>query len=105
MSIIHEALKKAGQPVIAETNRPANKPAKIPLHPPVEQHRSKASTGWGAVFLWVALVLVAAPVLATLFHRSWRPSSTPAQTAVAPPTCSPGFNTFPFIKQYEPPSE
>ena len=81
MSIIHEALKKSGQPVVADaeksrssgTNKPdENKPS---LQPPLVRHRKKASVNWGPLFVLALFFLVAAPELGPLLFKAAR--STP----------------------------
>ena len=63
MSIIHEALKKTGQPVITESqkNTPGTKPGFRP-----ELLRKKPRSQWGPFMATVVLVLIGAPVLAPM---------------------------------------
>src|SRR3989338_2399909 len=67
MSVIHEALKKAGHPIIAQPD--GKKPA-VPLRPEIEFHRKKTAVGWGPLFMLAVLALVTGPILFPLFHTS-----------------------------------
>ena len=69
MSIINEALKKAGQSILSETK-------KSPVSPPsifrLEPLKKKKPVNWGPIFVMSVLVLITAPILAPLFHSSYR---------------------------------
>lgn len=63
MSVIHEALKKSGQPIMTET--PRNAQESRPGFRP-ELLRKKPRSNWGPFVGLVVLVLVGAPVIAPL---------------------------------------
>ena len=74
MSIIHDALKKSGQPVVGDTGKSPEKssaPGKAPLSPNLERHR-RASVSWGPIFVAAVLLLIAGPVLVPLFRSPGR---------------------------------
>ncbi len=76
MSIINDALKKAGQPMkektevlkssTFETGRPA--PIKTEIRPAAEVHRKKNSMNWGPFFIVIVMMLVTGPIIAPLFR-------------------------------------
>ena len=57
MSIINDALKKAGQPIYAETKKSGFQP---------ELLKKKGRINWGPLFVAAVLVLVTAPILAPI---------------------------------------
>src|SRR3989338_7764435 len=77
MSIIHDALKKSGQPVIGENDR-----SKQPIRPELERHRRRASVNWGPLFVVAVLLLVAGPVLGPLFFHSARRPDAPRSVSM-----------------------
>ena len=67
MSMIHEALKKAGQPMMAEEPQNTSE-TKSGFRP--ELLRKKPRSPWGPFIALLVLVLVGAPVFAPLIHHS-----------------------------------
>ena len=65
MSIIHEALKKAGQPVLLEIKSESK--VKMPLG-----RRQKSPINWGPLLVVFILVLVVSPILTPLMSRSYK---------------------------------
>jgi len=86
MSVIHEALKKAGQPIIAQPDR---KKSGVPLRPEVEFHRKRAAVNWGPLFILAVLALITGPILLPLFHTASQ-KTTVQDTARAPRSVSVG---------------
>lgn len=86
MSIIHDALKKSGQPVIADgkqtpqTAASGVKTTRTPLRPPVEGTPKRASASWGPLLIVALLLVIAGPVLAPMFSGS---SNTAASRTVS----------------------
>ena len=63
MSMIHEALKKAGRPVSEESK-------KTEFHlPPLKRDRRM---NWGPVFVLAILAFITTPLVAPLFHSSYQ---------------------------------
>ena len=94
MSIIHEALKKAGQQVIADngrsrTARPSS-PSNAPVYPPIERHGSQAFSGWAPLLVLVVLGSVAAPLVAPRFFH--------APPTIEPRTVSAGREVAPDLR-------
>ena len=92
MSIIHEALKKAGQQVIADNGRsravrPSPAP-QAPAYPPIEQPRSRTThAGWVPFLVLGVLASVAAPLVAPRFFHTapaLEPRTVSAGREVAP---------------------
>ncbi len=93
MSIINDALKKAGQPIISETHRSAgrttidqNTEKRADIKPVLQIERRKNTPNWGPFFLVGVLMLITGPIVAPIFLNS--PSSkiisVPADPASAP---------------------
>ena len=64
MSVIHEALKKTGQPV--------------EFHPQLFLKKKK-SINWGPFFVMSVLVLIVSPILAPIFRNPYRNESLPSR--------------------------
>ena len=79
MSIIHEALKKTNQPVIADSKK-ANKPSEVPAALRSSDRR-KTSSGWRPFLVLGILLLVVAPIFAGKFIK--QSGSTQASHALA----------------------
>ena len=69
MSMINEALKKAGQPVIQSVHE---KKSEIPLRPEIEFHRKRSRAPWGPLFVLGLLMLITGPVLLPLFQSPFQ---------------------------------
>lgn len=65
MSVIHEALKKAGQPIIAQSD--GKKPG-VSLGPEIEFHRKKTAVSWSPLFILAILTLITSPIVLPLFQ-------------------------------------
>jgi hypothetical protein len=101
MSIINDALKKAGQPVIAETNRSgsehgdaAGKSSGAPhadIRPEilVDRRRPRSSAGWKPLLALAVIALIAAPMVAPWFRPSAN-SGADIQTVSLGPEVSSG---------------
>ncbi len=83
MSIINEALKKAGQdkhPAIAESS-PASKQTSFFIAEPnkkliPELAKKKQKVNWGPVFVLLVLVLITGPLVAPIFSSPYRSTSS-----------------------------
>ncbi len=78
MSIINEALKKAGQPIVGE--KKSYEEQKNLSHEPkskfrVELLRKKAPVNWGPVVIMGLLALITAPIIAPLFNSPYKSSA------------------------------
>ena len=69
MSIINEALKKTGQPIIAEAQKTAQE-TKSGFRP--ELLRKKSRMNWGPVFMIGVLTLITMPILTPLFYNPYK---------------------------------
>ncbi len=92
MSIINDALKKAGQPIISETHRSTGrssvdqKPEKrLEIKPRLQIERRKNTPNWGPFFLVGVLLLVTGPIVAPIFFNnpSSKILSAPTDTTAA----------------------
>ena len=75
MSIINEALKKAGQPIITE----------------IQEAPKKRRANWGPFFVLSVLVVITMPILSPLLHNPYRNEGAPRQTAVGPDLSHPNL--------------
>ena len=64
MSVIHEALKKSGQPV--------------EFRPPFFL-KKKRSINWGPLFVMSVLILIVSPILAPIFRNPYRNEALPSR--------------------------
>ena len=71
MSIINEALKKAGQA------------SKIGLG--IEMERKKSRMNWGPIFVLLVLFFITGPIIAPIFSSPFRRSFTASQAAMVQP--------------------
>ena len=69
MSVINEALKKAGQSVMGEKGSGAQTPGSQ-FRP--ELLKAKGRINWGPFFVIAVLLLITTPILAPLFHGSFQ---------------------------------
>ena len=71
MSIIHEALKKAGEPMMTETPQttPESKPGFRP-----ELLKKKSRGNWGPFITTLVLVLVGTPIFVPMINRHGKPN-------------------------------
>ena len=69
MSIINEALKKAGQPILAD-------------HP--ELRKKKSRVNWGPIFVIGVLALITAPLLAPWFNSPYKTTQMDKKTPKLP---------------------
>ncbi len=100
MSIINEALKKAGQPIISESHQPIGRSPlehlehksdkRAEMKPELQIERRKNTPNWGPFFLVGVLLLVTGPIVAPIFFNnpSSKIISTAADSAVAPMSLS-----------------
>jgi hypothetical protein len=102
MSIINDALKKAGQPIISETqtHRSAGRVAtdqysekRADIKPTLQVERRKSAPNWGPFFLVGVLLLITGPIVAPMFFNNpsskiysapTDPASTPMNLSAAP---------------------
>lgn len=79
MSIINDALKKAGQPIMSEPQHSRGKSTEsrsdrqTELKPALQMERRKSTPNWGPFFLVGVLLLVTGPIVAPIFFNN--PSS------------------------------
>ena len=71
MSIIHEALKKAGQEVAGGAKKTT--PQRSEVRPPLL--RKKKKDKWGPSFVLLVLTLITGPILAPIFSSPFRQSA------------------------------
>jgi len=78
MSIINDALKKAGATKEGLDWQKGAQPSAAPLF---EMHRKKEGLNWGPVFIILVLVLITAPILAPRFSTPVRKDALPVAPA------------------------
>lgn len=76
MSIINDALKKAGNPSQPEPKRPETGRLNQPILQPVPGARKKSSINWGPVFVLLVLTMITGPLIAPIFSSPYRSTST-----------------------------
>ncbi len=97
MSIINDALKKVGQPIVSESHHSPGRAAKskserhTELKPALQIERRKSTPNWGPFFLVGVLLLVTGPIVAPIFFNnpSSKIMSAPTDSTVPPMSLSP----------------
>lgn len=72
MSIINEALKKAGQTVVPTSIKKESSPIDIKSGFRPELIRKRKQMNWGPLFVLAVLALITAPIVAPLFHNPYK---------------------------------
>ncbi len=73
MSIINEALKKAGQPIIHQADE---KKSGASLRPQIERQQQRPRSHWGPFFIVGVVALITGPILVPLFHGASQKNRT-----------------------------
>ena len=83
MSIINDALKKAGQPVSGNTQTHTSAAAKlVQVQPVVEKHRRPSRVNWGPFFVVAIVAFITGPIIAPLLKGPYvQAPAGPQETA------------------------